>query len=376
MKTYKTLILMLATIISMASCEKNININTVIREDGTCMREIGIPADSTILFNLDSLKAYPHVDFNNEAEVLYGLKGTNERKDYPYSEMEKTALKLELNKLNKSIKDTVMIYKRFQYQSVEEMNKAEFPVFCNGKRIKPTSSLKKIDRFFYTDYIFEETFPCLDKEFKLPITDYLSEDEASFWFTGNPNLTEGQLPCEMKDKLDDIDNRIGKWFSHCIICEAFDVIAQNYDAVQNAPMDKNAFMKSRNDFLKTCDCNNLDSLENQFRSYFRSDAYSPFVTNNNPLYSKFDERVTYIMNIVTLETPYSLVMPGKVLEAGNGKLTQNGIIRYNLSRMIPGDSVIYAKSRVINTKGFIKWGILLLLITVGIFTGIRKKTKA
>ena len=66
--------------------------------------------------------------------------------------------------------------------------------------IKASSQLEKHFKWFYTDYTFTETFANEDSTlFPIPLSQFLSADTASFWFTGQPNLTRSLSGAEMKE---------------------------------------------------------------------------------------------------------------------------------------------------------------------------------
>ena len=71
------------------------------------------------------------------------------------------------------------------------------------------------------------------------------------------------------------------------------------------------------------------------------------------------------MNFVDLYyliTPYSLKMPGHVVETGRGTL-QDGVINYRFAGkfLLAGDYTITATSRVTNVWAFILSGLIVLL---------------
>ena len=86
--------------------------------------------------------------------------------------------------------DTVSTTFSMPFKSIEEMSE-ETPLQLNGTRLRSKASLKKQFRWFYTNYVFSETFYCVGDTFQLADTLYADKALISYWFTGEPNLVKG-----------------------------------------------------------------------------------------------------------------------------------------------------------------------------------------
>ena len=79
------------------------------------------------------------------------------------------------------------------------------------------------------------------------------------------------------------------------------------------------------------------------------------------------------MNILWFSVPYTLSLPGTIVDAGTG-IVKDGIIIYPLTgeRLIPQDYVITATSRVTNVWAFVVT-ILVIILAIGSLIYKRKK---
>ena len=78
---------------------------------------------------------------------------------------------------SRAVKDTICVYARKEYASVEDMC-AGSPMFFVDEQAGADGSLDKEFRWFYTDYVFTEKFSSVADYFKVPVTDFMSEEEA------------------------------------------------------------------------------------------------------------------------------------------------------------------------------------------------------
>ena len=99
--------------------------------------------------------------------------------------------------------DTVTTTFTCPFSSVEEMCE-QMPLQLNGMRLRSKAKLEKHFRWFYTEYVYTETFYCVGDTFKLPPTDYADKDAVSYWFTGQPNLLQGLNGAEAYERANPI----------------------------------------------------------------------------------------------------------------------------------------------------------------------------
>jgi len=268
--------------------------------------------------------------------------------------------------------DTVTSVLTHNYQTVDEMT-ADMPLLLNGQRLQAKSLLEKRFRWFYTDYTFTEVFSSVADIFTHPITDYVDDEVASFWFTGQPDILQGLSGAEIAGKIDPIERSVTNWLNDNIFQLNFDFIANHYDSVINPPISREQFMAQRDSFkdfvmksdevLKWGDIMFVDDKK-VFKDFFHSDVYGFFFDETPSGKALVDENVK-LLNVIDLSVPYSLTMPGKITSAGTG-VCQNDTVFYPFTgeRLIPHDYTITASSRVTNYWAYIVTIMLIVLVVV------------
>ena len=127
----------------------------------------------------------------------------------------------------------------------------------------------------------------------------------------------------------------------------------------------NFLLKDREDLL---DVEPADGL----KTFFHSDAYATFFNEDTALGKELNKELQHRLNIFWFNVPYTLSMPGTVVDAGRG-IVNGDIIYYPLTgeRLIPQDYAITATSRVTHLWAYIVTLLVVLLAAWSIF--YRKK---
>ena len=246
---------------------------------------------------------------------------------------------------------------------VEQMS-AENPLQLGSRQLQSQASLKKRFRWFYTDYTYTETFACVGDTFELSPADYAEQDVVSYWFTGQPNIMEGLSGSEAKAKLDEIEPKVTKWLNDNFFKASFDFIVSHYDSIANPPVSRERFVQLHDSLAAFVLTGSPDLLDiepgKKLQQFFHSDAYAPFFNEETPLGHELNDIYLSKMNIFLFSVPYTLQMPGTVIDAGTGSCRE-GIVCYSLTgeRLIPHDYVITATSRVTHI-----WAYLLTLLVI------------
>lgn len=273
--------------------------------------------------------------------------------------------------------DTVKTTFTCPFSSVEEMCE-QTPLQLNGVRLRSNAKLEKRFRWFYTEYIFTETFYCVGDTFKLPAINYAEKDIVSYWFTGEPNLVKGLSGAEAYEKLSGMESFATNWLNDNLFKVGFDFIVAHYDSIANPPVSKEQFVALHDSLAKYLMADVDDILmvkaEDKFRDFFHSDAYTIFFDEDTPCGEALNREFMKSLNIFWFNVPYTLTMPGKVTDTGNGTLQSDGTILYPFTgeRLIPQDYTITAISRVTHTWAYIVT-ILIILLAIGSFLWRRSK---
>ena len=368
MKANINIIAAMMLFVILASCgNKDNRMLTVIHEDGTCSREYTFHSSQQWL-SASSSEDYDSIVDKTWERSWSVLGADSVRYPVPLTEAQLDSMQ-ELD-LSKPLGNLLMVHAKKEYQCVEEMSahlyRAERHHLKEVDNIKANSTLEKHFKWFYTDYTFSESFvydgPAL---FPIPLDRFLSADTASFWFTGQPDLTCHCSGAEQKDMLDDIEKKIGQWTSANWFYEICNVIIANYDQIQNPPVSKERFSIVRDSLvMMPCVLNANegeglgDNITNLLEKTFQSDAYKLFLQTNESGFRQYEQLLSFGNN-------YDLQMPGTVIDAGMGQY-DGDVIHYRLGgeRLIPGAYTITATSRVTNVWAFVIT-ILVVLLAIG-----------
>ena len=351
MKTSSFFGIVLGAVLCLSSCEKaNVKMHTIVHEDGSCEREV----------------SYSTIMSKDMRDSLW--QGDAVRLAQPIPECLNT--KAFMGTHTEVEGDTVTTTFSRKFHSLEDMCQ-ETPLQLNGTRLKSQAKLEKHFRWFYTEYTFTEVFNCVGDTFKIAPTNYADKDVVSFWFTGRPNLIEGLSGAEASEKLSNMEPFVSKWLNDNFYQVCFDYIVNHYDSVPNPPVSREQFielhdslanflLKGQDDILKV-------NAAETMRSFFNSDAYAQFFNEQTPCGKELNQELAHRLNIFWFIVPYTLSMPGTVVDAGTG-VCRDGIVYYAFTgeRLIPHDYVISATSRVTNIWAYIVT-LLIILLAIGSF---------
>lgn len=365
MKTNSRIFMALMLALLATSCRnKDDHMLTVINEDGTCSREY------TFKTTQQWLAASADEDYDSiidkSWERTWSVQGTDSvRYPVPLTEAQLDSMQ-ELD-LNKPLGNMLLVHAKKTYDSVEEMSaelyRSENHHLKKAEGIKATSTLEKSFKWFYTDYTFSETFTYEGEPiFPIPLSDFTSADTASFWFTGQPNLTQHLSGAEQKELLDKIEKKISQWSNANWFYEICNIIIDNYDSIQNTPVSKERFTSLRDSLVmqpSVLNGNVEDSGPKAFLSQIEgillTDVYTNFLKTYKGGFAQYER-------LLSFGYPYDLVMPGTVTDAGMGEY-DGKVIHYQLGgeRLILGPYTITASSRVANVWAYIVTALIILL---------------
>ncbi len=271
--------------------------------------------------------------------------------------------------------DTVSTTFWTPFKSIDEMSE-QTPLQLNGTRLRSQAKLKKQFRWFYTKYVFSETFFCVGDTFQLSDTLYADKTLVSYWFTGEPNLVKGMSGAEASQKLGEIEPAINRWLNDNLLKVGFDYIVLHYDSIPAPSVRKERFVELHDTLVRFITAGADDLLdikpEEKLRDFFHSNAYDDFFNDETNLGKGLTNELSKQLNIFWFNVPYLLTMPGKVIDTGNGTLQPDGSIRYTFTgeRLIPKDYTITATSRVTNI-----WAYALTFVACLIVALIAEKRK-
>ena len=285
MKKYLLLSTILLT--ALTACESgHIDMNTIIHADGTCRREICFKADSVALAN-GSINAHSNVlDILNDNSWTYEVQDTSWVKAYR------------------------------DFSSPDEMAEA-MPLQVAGQQVKSKAKLEKQFRWFYTDYIYTETFESIAPTFVIPLTNYMEKDMADFWLTGTPDVMKGYSGLEMKDYLDSMEDAYMHFVNANILNDLMDVLAEHYDDITKAPVSKEEFLASKSELIEQADKMSTDVLnfepEKLLVETFKTEAYNQVLKDDPVISEAWEQRQNVYVSLLMLDVDYQLTMPGGII---------------------------------------------------------------
>ena len=372
MKKSSKLFVMIAFMAALlSSCQGDIEMLTIVNEDGSCMREIVVAADRSLLTTGKYDNDDPHVARIEDGwELYWGYKGDNSRFPIPMSVEKFDSISREVGP-SRAVKDTICVNARKEYASVEDMC-AGSPMFFVDEQAGADGSLDKEFRWFYTDYVFTEKFSSVADYFKVPVTDFMSEEEALYWFSGTPDLYAGKPTWRYYEFLEDLKEKADRWVFANMYYNILSGIADRYDMVVEPPVSKDEFIAQLGDVVKqlaSCDTYKLEysTARSIVSSHFGSDAYSPFINEDE---WKKDEILSTTAAFDYLFLFYyneSIVMPGRVIDDGGG-IYKDGVVTFKVDagRFLLKDYEIRVVSRIVNVWAFIVTAVLASALCVAV----------
>lgn len=367
--------LLFLAVLFVASCTQPTDMLTVINPDGSCYREFAENADSAFLMGDKSYEHNPFAsDIDSTWEFAWSFRNSKLRTDFPLSKAVVDSIsKLTANLARiegKLSKEHVIVYARQNYRSVEEMDTTfKLKESNDWNKIKVKHNLNKQFRWFYTYYTYRETYPMIKTGFELPLENYMTKDEARFWFTGKPNILQGKNGMEIREYLGKIEDKYNNWIAENLWNAEYKVLLNNYDRLSKKPVSEEQ-LQALQDSIYSSNVNNIKDfdMEKALNSFFKSDAFSELWKNENTPMKKFEKNLDKKFSFLFLPSiNYKLILPGKVTQLGDA-IIQGDTLIYKLTayRMIPADYVIEAQSRKANVWAFILTGIIMI-VAVGSF---------
>lgn len=366
MKTMNSFILLLATLLMFSACERNeIEMRTKINSDGTCVRTLFFKTDSAGLVG-GLNKVGGAVALSDEWDVSWSSEKSGGWHPYPMSVEDYDSLRANI----KNFPDTVILRAEREFASVENMSGA-FPLQINGKRLNAGAKLEKNFQWFYTIYKYSETIGGMQDSIEIPLSDYVDDEHALFWFTGYPELLQGRSIATSRDWLNSIQTSIDKWQNANYFNYLYNMIAEYYAVIENPPVDKSTFLSLRDSVMQyalshdfNITMHNTDAL---FRDFFKSDAYSFLFVQDSEYMNYLSEQVKWYLDLMTLRIDYAIELPGSVTDVGKGLYHDSTFsVYYNLSgeHFVPRDYEITAESRVVNIWAFVLTAVLGIILIV------------
>jgi len=368
MKTNRILTLVAVAALLLTSCSNdNERMLTIINEDGTCSREMTFhPDQETVMAPLNEPIQSNGLHFGPDWERTWSVKGDSVRHACPMTQEQWDSLMNVWSKQDKP--QTGLMHVNRKYQNVSEMSDSLTQAVRH--LFKATASLDKHFKWFYTDYVYQETLAITDIEqiFSVPLDRFVSADTASYWFTGQPNLADGLTGAEQKELLDEIEANISHWFNACTMAFVYTYASLRYDEVKNPPVSKEQYLAIKDSIVMSPAVRNMDlfsdisQVSKIIKDFYHSDAYTPLFSDSKEWERVLDKKYKSYEYLMMMAPQLDYVMPGKVIDAGNG-VVDGDVVHYKFSgeRLIPHPFDVVITSRVTNVWAFVVTALVVLL---------------
>jgi hypothetical protein len=368
MKTKDSLILLLLAAF-MVACNNKYqgSATTVVNEDGTCSRELTFQLDSAQLvsgvYNADESM----LRWDKGWQLTWGIKGDSLRHAFPVGLKAYQALSRQCRKDGCSAADTIVVYAKSNFASVEEMAKAT--TFIVGSlHITPRITFKRTRGFFHTEYRYEEVYPQQRINWPIPMSKFFTKDEIGFWLSGTPDLVGGLNGIEIDDITQHLKTKYTQWLVANDFELTYQAILKNYSRIAAKAIDKQRFIALHDTLLREYSREtDLTAIymdkSGWFKKFFHSDVYSE-ILDNDTLMREVDAAQRDFLALSMFNIDNKLTFLGADHPPTLSKLTGN--------RLMVGDVVISPSIIKKNLWAFALIGAVLILSLV-LLVLMRKK---
>lgn len=375
----------------MASCSnQHIEMNTVVNADGTCVRELTFIADSASLVNPEATDCTfilgEEVFGNDDWQKTWSVKGETLAHQYPMTVEQYDSLKKELANqgFDNRVKDTVRIHAVRKFKSVDEMA-STLPIFLKNskERLMPEIKLEKKYRWFYTDYIYTESYPSLAPEFDIPLSDFMDEQSMTCWLLGDPTFVMGLNGSEQKQYLDKMETSFYLFVRANMYHDITKIIAVHYDLLTDAPLTKEDFQERTKEAPAYHENEERGIFDIDFKyldQCLGTDYYANIPAEHPELDNLWEDRYSHYYNISIFDVDYRLTIPGSIVntnDCGNCWFA-DGVFHSRITglRLLTPDSyTITAKSSDKN-NWMLLLTLLLILTSIGLCIVAARRSKA
>lgn len=335
----------------LASCSANYRMTTRVHEDGTMDREVYALADSAFLAGDRSKNPF-----------LFQLGN-----DWTVENLDSCT--------------TVDFFGEKEKQNVKAFRTGEgrkATTFFSPKAAwmeplaVPQEKLEKYFRWFYTYYTYTCDFREITEKGPVPIDRYLSKSEQALLFQGDISGYRGMNGIELKNELDDIEQKFLEWFYHTQFELSYEVVEQflqksgDVTRLEKIKKEKREVFERDENRKKEDECSPqyvCTLLDKRYETDFFTDLYK---VNEKEMQQVYEEKCI-TMELFGYQIKFELAMPGELLSA-NTSLRENDRLVWKVDayRLLGGNYVLKAESRVMNWWAFCVTGLLIVLVGYGL----------
>lgn len=231
--------------------------------------------------------------------------------------------------------------------------------------LRPSESLDKRFRWFYTYYDYNAQFKGLKEMLPLPFDGYITDEQVEIFFRG-ANPPEGWNGVEMYYLLDDINHNFAKWHSdatYFVMCDIFEPYCTKQQSVALDTL-KHRFMEGIE--REVMFAMKPDEFEDRLAAVLPDSGFGKIYEDNSAAIDSTYEKEIEIIECFETAFMYTVDLPGRYV-AGNAVEFMDGSPTWKVDayRLMAGDLKLSATSRQVNVWAFpVTFAVILLLLQV------------
>ena len=192
---------------------------------------------------------------------------------------------------------------------------------------------------------------------------------------------QGYSPAEKKETYDMLEEQFDRWLVANYVAATYEAIVfegagEMHDSPTGLSLDEKEYQAQLDSLVNYALDRQFtfgDDIDSLFSSYFGSGVCVPAFASDQ-VEQQLERGLNAFMELMSLKVDYRLVLPGKVVDAGNG-IIEEGAVRYRLtgSRLIPHDYTLTATSRAVNVWAFVVAALIILVAAAILLTPLMKR---
>ena len=219
--------------------------------------------------------------------------------------------------------------------------------------LRPSESLGRRFRWFYTYYDYVAVFEGLDEMLPLPLEGYLTDQQQEVFFRGG-TPPEGWNGVEMYYLLDSVNQSFSKWYSDAVYFVMCDIFGPYCTAQQKTALDtlKGRFMDGVGNMVMFA--MKPEEFEDRLAAVLPDSGFGSIYEQNREAIDQAYEKESEVIDCFDTAFIYSVNMPGKCM-AGNAVDLVGGYPAWKIDsyRLMCGDLKLIVTSRKANLWAFL-----------------------
>jgi hypothetical protein len=341
MKTKQILIYIAALLlISVTSC-REIEVKTIVNEDGSFTRIITVTGDSSDVFKQDL--PYPVDETWEKAQ----RKDTSDAGDY------------------------ILTYTK-TYENSKILNEELASDTSWRKNLDRRIDVKRGFGFFYSYLTYREVYKAANPFNLIDYREYLTEEDL-IWLSGN----KVALNSEDSVRIEQAEERVEKFLQEAITLEIIQVVEEGIEQLDNSSIDPKQVVLYHDSIVSMVDKWDFGSVSDFIEYYANwtgNDEVLKLYELDPPIFKEIDEDMAALEKVFEMESyRIHVEVPGLITETNSLTLKGNQVSwAVTVQSFLLRDYEMVVKSRVVNVWAFWVAGSVLLLLVIVLILKARK----